>query len=390
MSTRVVDVDLPGRAYEVRIGRGVLGEVPELARRLLGQKAERVLVVRDTGVPQRFVDELVRGLRDSGFGARVCDLTPSEAVKRVETAERLLIEAVRFGLTRVDAVISLGGGVVCDIAGYVAASYQRGIAVVQCPSTLLSMVDASVGGKTGVNLLVDGELYKNMVGAFHQPTMVVADTALLDSLDARQRRCGLAECVKHAMICQSVPDEDETHAELLGWMQDRLGAISAFDREAIDELVERNVALKASVVAGDERESPEARTGGRMLLNFGHTFGHAIETLDGLRAGDEAGLFHGEAVGLGMCCACAAAVSLGMCDDSVGSSLRAMLDAVGLPTLVEGLPGAEEIVERMGHDKKAAGGSLRVILPEGLGRCSIVTDADIGAIGAGVGVIRAD
>ncbi len=392
MSERIVDVDLASHAYEVRIGRGGLGAVASNARTLLGTKSSRVLIVLDTGVPDRFEDRLVNDLRQEGFVTHVCPITPSESIKNIETIQALLIEAARFGLTRVDAVIALGGGVVGDIAGYVAASYQRGVPVIQCPSTLLSMVDASVGGKTGVNLAVDNELYKNMVGAFHQPTLVVADTELLDSLEQRQRRCGLAECVKHAMICKSVPDEEEIHADLLDWMRANLDAIASFDHETIDELVARNVALKASVVMGDERESPDAKKGGRMLLNFGHTFGHAIETLESLSPSgkpEDAPLHHGEAVALGMCCACAGAQSVSMCDDSVSQTLREMLMTIGLPTQVGGLPKTEEIIERMGHDKKAAGGSLRVILPNGSGECSIVSDADDACLRDGIDSIRA-
>ncbi len=390
MSARSVQVDLGDRSYTVRIGRGVLGGLPEAARGLLGAKARRVLLVRDTGVPESFVTELVSGLQSQGFAVRVCAITPSESIKTIETVRGLLIEAVGFGMTRVDAVVALGGGVVGDIAGFVAASYQRGIAVIQCPSTLLSMVDASVGGKTGVNLPVGGELYKNMVGAFHQPTMVVADTALLDSLDARQRRCGLAECVKHTMICVGVPGG---HEGLLGWMQENLGSIARFEPDVIDALVERNVALKASVVMGDEHESPDAKSGGRMLLNFGHTFGHAIETLDGLRpSGDpeDGPLHHGEAVSLGMVCACRAGEEAGLCGASVGAALQEMLGVIGLPVRVSGLPSAAVLVERMGHDKKAAGGSLRVILPSGeAGECCIVSDADERVLFAGIDAIRA-
>ena len=392
MSERIVDVDLASHAYEVRIGRGALGGVGTAARSLLGQRSSRVLIVRDTGVPDRFEKMLVDDLHREGFQTHVCAITPSESIKNMETVRELLVEAVRFGMTRVDAVLALGGGVVGDIAGYVAASYQRGVPVIQCPSTLLSMVDASVGGKTGVNLSVDGDLYKNMVGAFHQPSLVVADTELLDSLDDRQRRCGLAECVKHAVICKSVPDEDEDHCALLDWMVTHLDSIASFDPDTIDQLVARNVGLKASVVMGDERESPDAKSGGRMLLNFGHTFGHAIETLEGLSAsGDpaDAPLHHGEAVALGMCCACSASVALGMCAESVADRIREMLGAVGLPTRVAGLPGTGELIERMGHDKKAAGGSLRVILPTGWGKCSIVSDADEAGLLVGIDSIRA-
>ena len=391
MSARVVDVDLPGRAYEVRIGRGVLSEVPSAARSLLGARSKRILIVRDTGVPERFQVDLINGLAEQGFETCVCLITPSEAVKTIESVEGILQVAIRFGMTRVDGVIALGGGVVGDIAGFVAASYQRGIRVIQCPSTLLSMVDASVGGKTGVNLEVSGKLYKNMVGAFHQPTLVVADTELLDSLDDRQRRCGLAECIKHGMICGAVPDEDEAHAGLLGWMREHLDAIASFDQETIDELVARNVALKASVVIEDERESPDAKRGGRMLLNFGHTFGHAIETLEGIspsRDPADAPLHHGEAVALGMCCAVSAAESGGMCGSDVGDGLREIVSRVGLPTQVAGLPETSEIVATMQHDKKAAGGSLRVILPEAAGVCTIVSDPADEMLAGGINSIR--
>lgn len=391
MNERIVDVDLATHAYEVRIARGALRQVAPATRSLLGPKPTRIMIVRDTGVPDRFEDALVDDLKSEGFQTRVCAITPSESIKTLETIEWLLVEAARFGMTRVDAIVALGGGVVGDIAGFVAASYQRGIPVIQCPSTLLSMVDASVGGKTGVNLSVDGEVLKNMVGAFHQPTLVVADTELLDSLAPRQRRCGLAECVKHAMICRAVPDEDETHAGLLGWMQSNLDAIASFDPGTIDELVARNVALKASVVMGDERESPDAKQGGRMLLNFGHTFGHAIETLEGISPSDDpadAPLHHGESVALGMCSACAASESLGLCDPSISAMLKNMLGSIGLPTRVRGLPDTSEILDRMGHDKKAAGGSLRVILPVGAGECSIVSDADASALRDGIDSIR--
>ncbi|MHA7813865.1 MAG: 3-dehydroquinate synthase family protein [Phycisphaerales bacterium] len=392
MSERSVDVDLSTRSYEVRVGRGALGGVAAAARTLLGNKAGKALIVRDTGVPDRFEQSLIDDLRREGFETRVYAITPSESIKNIETVENLLIDAVRFGMTRVDVVVAIGGGVVGDIAGYVAASYQRGVAVVQCPSTLLSMVDASVGGKTGVNLSVDGALYKNMVGAFHQPTLVVAGTELLDSLDDRQRRCGLAECVKHAMICRSVPDDDGENEGLLAWMTEHLDEIAAFEASTIDELVGRNVALKAGVVMGDERESPDAKRGGRMLLNFGHTFGHAIETLEGISPTadpSDAPLHHGEAVALGMCAACATAESIGMCDRSVREGLVSMLDRIGLPTSVGGLPDSEVILARMGRDKKAAGGALRVILPTGRGECSIESSVPDNALGAGIDSIRA-
>ncbi len=395
MSVRRVEVNLPGRAYEVRIGGGALGSVASAVRSMAGARASRVFVVVDTGVPERFVDQLSADLASQGFVACVACVTPSEEIKSIETYHRLMVEIASTGHTRVDPVIALGGGVVGDLAGFVAASYQRGVAVIQCPTTLLSMVDASVGGKTGMNLVVPDDaggstLLKNLVGAFHQPRLVVADMDVLASLDPRHRRAGLAECVKHGMIGAGLGDD--AHAGLMDWMIEELDGIRAFDDSTIEELVGRNVALKASVVVGDEHESTDAKAGGRMLLNFGHTFGHAIETIEGVSpVVDEPGLaplLHGEAVGLGMVAACCAAVELGMCDRSIGDELVSMLEAIGLPVRVDGLPPGCEILDRMMRDKKMAGGSLRVILPVGWGKCAIVEGADEGAIVAGIDSIR--
>ncbi|MBL4591399.1 MAG: 3-dehydroquinate synthase [Phycisphaerales bacterium] len=331
---------------------------------------------------------MIGSLQSAGLATTIETITPSESVKTLETFGHLLGAIAGSSHGRVDPVVSLGGGIVCDIAGFVAASYRRGVPVIQCPSTLLAMVDASVGGKTGVNLTLDGGgLMKNLVGAFHQPRLVCADIALLESLSDRHRRSGLSECIKHAFICKSVG-----HDGLGDWMGEHLESIKAFDSATIEQLVMRNVALKATVVARDEHESPDAIEGGRMLLNFGHTFGHAIETLPGLSPdadGANAPLHHGEAVALGMVAACRCAESLGMCAPTTGDSLVAMLDSVGLPSCVAGLPTTDEIVERMGHDKKAIGSSIRLVLATGVGQCTIVDDASGDAMGVGIDSIRA-
>ncbi len=398
MSQRRVRVELAGpaadRAYEVIVGRWALAGLAETVRSLVEPRACRALVVVDTGVPAETARVLIGALGAQGLAVTVARLTPGEAMKDLGTVRGLLELLVAGGHTRVDPVVALGGGVVGDIAGFVAASYQRGVPVVQCPTTLLSMVDASVGGKTGVNLSVPGgsggtSLYKNMVGAFHQPLVVCADVGVLGSLDARQFRSGLAECVKHAMIGDGIGGPGAEHAGLLGWMNRNRRAILGGDPETITELVARNVALKARVVMGDERESPVALGGGRMLLNFGHTFGHAIETLGGVGVGGAGGLTHGEAVALGMVAACAAGAALGMCDASVGAGLGEMLVAFGLPTRATGLGDDDGLIERMGHDKKAAGGALRVILPTGRGKCAIVENPGRGALAAGWASIRA-
>jgi 3-dehydroquinate synthase len=394
VSLRAVEVNLPGREYEVRVGSGVLDGVAAAARSILGEKASRAFVVVDTGVPESFARAMKEDLESHGLAVCVSRVTPTEQIKSIDTYHRLLCEIAASGHTRVDPVIALGGGVVGDISGFVGASYQRGVPVIQCPTTLLSMVDASVGGKTGVNLSVDdglggSTLLKNLVGAFHQPRLVVADIDVLDSLDLRHRRAGTAECVKHGMICRGVGGG---HDGLFDWMVEHLDGIGTFDASVIEELVARNVAIKAGVVVSDEFESTDARAGGRMLLNFGHTFGHAIETISGLSPDKDdpslSPLHHGEAVGLGMIAACHAGEAMGLCDESVASELDGVLGSIGLPTRVIGLPTTDEILERMMRDKKAAGGALRVILPVGRGKCEIVDDADPRALACGIDAIR--
>ena len=352
-------------------------------------------MVVDSGVPDRFAKSVVADLESNGFVVCVARITPTESIKSIETYHDLMNQVAISGHTRIDPIIALGGGVVGDLSGFVAASYQRGVPVIQCPTTLLSMVDASVGGKTGVNLQVNTEtgstrLLKNLVGAFHQPKLVIADMDVLDSLDPRHRRAGLAECIKHGMICKGVGDE--SNHDLMDWMIANLSAIRSFDPATIAQLVQRNVALKAKVVALDEHESTSAKGGGRMLLNFGHTFGHAIETIPGLSPDPShpelAPLHHGEAISLGMVAACQCARFLGLCDDLIIIELIDVLKSVGLPISVEGLPATDQILDSMLKDKKTAGGAVRLILPTRRGKCEIVSDPDPSAIKHGIDAIR--
>ncbi len=387
MTVQTVRVQLERSGYDIVVGGGLISSIGQRVRGVISERASRAFVVVDSGVPRAHVKGLVESVEGAGLRAHVEVITPSESVKSLESYGRLLAGIAGTNHGRMDPVISLGGGIVCDLAGFVAASYRRGVPVVQCPSTLLAMVDASVGGKTGVNLtLGTGGVMKNLVGAFHQPSLVCADVGLLDSLEGRHRRSGLSECIKHAWICRSVG-----HESLRGWMDENLDSICGFDPAIIEELVARNVALKASVVARDEHESPEAIAGGRMLLNFGHTFGHAIETLEGVSPDGDPGnapLHHGEAVALGMVAACRCAQALGRCPPSIGDSLCEMLTRVGLPWRVSGLVSTDEIIERMGHDKKAVGSTIRLVLPTGEGCCEIVDDASAESVQAGIESIR--
>ena len=397
MNARTVRVDLGPRSYTVHIGPGALLSVPGEIRAALGQRPSRAFIVADSGVPELFLEELTVELRSAGLTPAVARVTPTEIDKSIATLERVLAEMAASGHSRADPVVALGGGIVGDLAGFAAASYQRGVPVVQCPTTLLAMVDASVGGKTGVNLLTPGpagqRLLKNMVGAFHQPLAVAADTRLLSTLPDRHLRAGLAECIKHAMIAHSI-----TGADLMTETLAVLPSVLAREQDATDRLIERSVALKGEAVRRDERESfadpaaPTSAGGVRMLLNFGHTFAHAIETMAHLTPDaahpDLAPLHHGEAVALGMVAACRCAQAAGLCTAEIGDDLVSLLDTVGLPTRVSALPEDDEILARMGADKKAAGGTPRLILPVGPGRCEVVKDTDPAHIRAGIRAIR--
>lgn len=403
-SAQAVRVDLGERSYTVSIGPGLLTGLGAQVRRTLGENPTRAFVVCDTGVPGAWRETALRSLRDAGLGVTRFEVTPTEAGKSVATLQGVLARMGASGHSRADPVVALGGGIVGDLAGFAAACYQRGVPVVQCPSTLLSMADASVGGKTGVNLLVpapggggagraDGRLLKNMVGAFHQPVGVIADTGLLASLPIRHRRAGLAECVKHAMIAGGITGDD-----LMTETASRLPGLLEGDEAATIELIARSVAVKAAVVRRDERESigTEGEDGGggvRMLLNLGHTFGHAIETLPGLSPDpsrpDLSPLHHGEAVALGMVAACATAAHAGLCPPEIGVELDALLRTAGLPTRVAGLPDCDEVLSRMVADKKAAGGVTRLVLPTARGVCRVVRSPDERAVRAGIDAMRA-
>jgi 3-dehydroquinate synthetase len=382
---RTVRVELRDRSYEVRIGPGALSGLGEQIDGVLGEPPTRRLLVVDLGVPEDRAEGVARQLESGGVRLTRAGVTPSEPDKSIATYQHLLEQAALARLERTDQVIALGGGIVGDLAGFVAASYRRGLPVVQAPTTLLSMVDASVGGKTGVNLAVreDGQerLLKNFVGAFHQPRLVVADIDMLGSLDPRVFRAGLGECVKHALIAGS--------EELLAWTEASADRIMAHDPGTLTELVTRSVGLKARVVAGDEREA--APDGGRALLNLGHTFAHAIETLPGVSpaGGAAPGLQHGEAVAIGLMGALRTAETLGLIGSDLGERVRGLLGRFGLPTRAEGLPGADQLLEAMVDDKKTVGGELRLILPDGVGSARVVRDPDAEAIRAGLRAIGA-
>lgn len=389
-SVRVKTRGPGGSSYDVLVGSDVMAD----ACRGLVQTGGRVLIAIDSKLSRGLVEPLVRSLDALKASWGVVVLHADELEKSLAATERVLVEAGRLRLERGDALISIGGGVVCDIAGFAAAVYRRGIRVVQCPTSLLAMVDAAVGGKTGVNLDVPGDdgkrrLVKNLVGAFHQPARVVCDVASLRTLPKRELRCGLAECIKHGLIGPCQKD-----ATLLEWTRKNLGRIVELEPRALVELVRRNVAIKARVVMADEHETSTRPDGGRMMLNLGHTFAHAIETLPGLSwrnpdlTSQIGPLKHGEAVGLGLVCAAYAAERLKLVGRGKVEEVRAVVESAGLPTRIGGLPPNAVIIARMLDDKKVQGGKVRLVLPNKRGACRVVAGVDPSIVGAALDAVR--
>lgn len=383
------------RSYDVVIGAGVLDELGPRAASFQPASTRRAFLAYDNALPAPLVERAARSLDRAGFAVTRASVRATEANKSLATFARLLESLGSTKHERRDPVIALGGGIVGDLAGFIASSYRRGVPFIQCPTTLLSMVDASVGGKTGVNLGApagpgagDAEtLKKNLVGCFWQPALVLADLSALDSLGERHFHAGLAECLKHGLIAH------ETDPGLFEWTLGALPRVRARDAATLAELVERNVRVKAWFVGDDEREEKPSAEGGRALLNLGHTFGHAIETLPGLSpTGDaaDAPLHHGEAVALGLVAAGATSVALGRLLPADFGRIREAVRGAGLPDVVRGLPSSETILGLMAHDKKVAGGRLRLVLPVGAARCEVIEDPPTRAVIEGIEAIRAE
>ena len=352
--TRTIDVG-GAQPYPIRIADGLLGDAGALLAPLRGRHA---LVVSDAHVAPLYAARVAAALRSrDGLSVGECVLPAGEEAKRLPQFERVLQSLAELGATRDACVYALGGGVVGDLAGFAAACWMRGIDCVQLPTTLLAMVDSSVGGKTGLDL----DAGKNLVGAFHQPVAVLADTDALHTLPPRELRAGFAEVVKYGAI---------RDAAFLDWLDDRAEALLGGDVDALAEAISRSCAHKAAIVERDPFERGE-----RALLNFGHTFGHAIEAEQAY-----AGLNHGEAVAVGMVLAARLSARLGMAADADAGRLAALLERFGLP--VEIPPGLDPdaLLARMRLDKKATAGGLRFVLWRGPGRAEIVAGVDENAV----------
>jgi 3-dehydroquinate synthase len=332
----------------IRTGRGLLGQAADLMREV-GLKG-RAFVVTDRNVYAHFGQALSENLARGGFDPVVNMLNPGEQTKTLRSLEALYDWLAEARAERTDVVVALGGGVVGDLAGFLAASYLRGMPLVQVPTTLLAQVDSSIGGKTGVN----HPKAKNLIGAFYQANLVVVDTSTLATLPAREFRGGLGEVVKYGVILD---------AELFDLIEAKQAELLKQEGSVVDHIVARCAGLKTQVVGEDEREA-----GLRMILNFGHTIGHAIESATNYEA-----LLHGEAVGIGMSGAAQIAVQLGKLDAASCQRLQALLKALGLPYAARGL--AWELVrEAMSLDKKTRSGRINWILPTAIGSVEICNE----------------
>ncbi|MGE0313178.1 MAG: 3-dehydroquinate synthase [Lautropia sp.] len=336
-------VDLGERSYPIQIGAGLLLANPRLHALCQGR---RVALVTDAHVDALFGDALARDLGPIAAHVERIVMPPGEQTKDWSSVNTIVERLLQARFDRRSLIVAVGGGVVGDLAGFVAAIYQRGIDFVQVPTTLLAQVDSSVGGKTAIN----HPLGKNMIGAFHQPRLVIADTGTLQHLPARELAAGLAEVIKHGAIADAV---------YFGAVADALPALLRRDADALTDAVAGSVRIKSAVVADDEREA-----GARALLNFGHTFGHAIE------AGSGYGRWlHGEAVGAGMVVAATMSRLLGRLPPADCDRLQAVVAAAGLPTTIPDWPVAR-YVSLMSVDKKAESGMPKFIILDAIGRAA--------------------
>ncbi len=343
-----VSVPLAERSYQIHIGQGIISALPEWLPGVLG-KSQHTIIIYDERVGASLAEPMASTLAQSGYRVSKLPVPSGEASKSIQQADRLWQAFLHERTDRGSSVIALGGGVIGDLAGFVAASFARGLPLVQVPTTLLSQVDSSVGGKTGINL----PTAKNMVGAFWQPSLVVIDTQSLQTLPKREFVSGLAEVAKYGVIMRPA---------LFEYLEQNVQNILHMDPGTLTHIIAQSCEAKAEVVSQDERET----TGLRAILNYGHTFAHALEA-----DSSYGGYLHGEAVAIGMQLAAVCACKLGRVDQSFVDRQHALLEQLQLPTRFKNHQ-PERLWELMQHDKKVQHGSLRFVLPLRMGAVELV------------------
>ena len=345
---KTLQVELGHRSYPIYIGAGLLNQAELYTRHI---KAKQVMVVTNTTIAPLYLDKVLKNLQ--GFAVETVILPDGEQFKTLETVTHIFDKLLTSKFSRNATLIALGGGVIGDMGGFAAACYQRGIAFVQIPTTLLAQVDSSVGGKTGVN----HPMGKNMIGAFYQPQCVIADADVLDTLDDRQLSAGLAEVIKYGLI---------RDLEFFEWLETNINALLARDKQALAYAIERSCLNKAQIVSEDETE-----TGVRATLNLGHTFGHAIETGAGYGT-----YLHGEAVAIGTCQAADLSRRKGWLTDADVDRIIALFKKCNLPTHPPEQLDSDRFLELMAVDKKNVNGQIRLILLSKIGVATLPIDVD--------------
>ena len=341
-----LNVELADRSYPISIGSGLLAQRDLFTQAIRGR---RVMIVTNETVAPLYLQRLQQTL--DGYQLDACVLPDGEAYKTLDSFGQIMTALLEGGHGRDTTIVALGGGVIGDLAGFAAASYQRGVAFIQIPTTLLSQVDSSVGGKTGVN----HPLGKNMIGAFYQPKAVIIDTDCLASLPRRELSAGLAEVVKYGIIWD---------AEFFAWLESNIAGLLALDASLLIQAILRCCSIKADVVSQDETE-----TGVRALLNLGHTFGHAIESEQGY-----GNWLHGEAVAAGTVLAAQTALQLGLLNQAQVMRIRTLLSAAELPLSAPENMDFSVFMRHMMRDKKVLAGKLRLILPTNIGQADLFSD----------------
>lgn len=341
-----LSIDLGERSYDILIGPGLRKRVGEFLKAVL--KPSRVVVITHPSINELYGEEVVGNFVAQGWTTDIIEIPEGESSKNLGQAEKLYDHLLELNCDRKSVLVALGGGVIGDLVGFVAATYQRGIPFIQVPTTLLSQVDSSVGGKTAVN----HPKGKNMIGAFYQPRLVVADLETLRTLPQKEFRAGLAEIVKYGVI---------SDARLFEFLEAHYKEILNLDHKSLAHIVETSCAIKAEVVEKDERESHY-----RMILNFGHTFGHAIESLT-----EYSQFIHGEAVAIGMVCAAQLSLSVGKCSEDVPRRIKALLKNLDLPVDMPELD-ASAVLESLYHDKKTMDRKIKFILVNEIGSIEIM------------------
>jgi 3-dehydroquinate synthase len=348
--TQTLNVALGDRAYPIHIGSGLLSQPALILPHL---KRKQVAIVTNSTVAPLYLEKIAKPLKDNGVGIVEIVLPDGEAYKNSDTLNLIYDALLKNRCERSTTLIALGGGVIGDLTGYAAATYLRGVPFIQIPTTLLSQVDSSVGGKTGIN----HPLGKNMIGAFYQPKVVLADIDTLQTLPKRELSAGVAEVIKYGLI---------RDADFFDWLETNIAKLMTLDEAVISYAIYRSCQNKAEVVAADEHEAGE-----RALLNLGHTFGHAIENAMGYGV-----WLHGEAVAAGTMLAADLSQRMGWLNNADVQRMHALLTASSLPLRAPNL-GAKKYLDLMQSDKKVADGKIRLVLQQGIGKAVITSDYDV-------------